>query len=421
MKRVICILIMALSLMSCEDKLVPQSNLNDSDDTRTENIYSISVDDALANLNAFMAATESPVTRSEARRVVGSIVPIKYNLMSTKASLDIMDCENILYVANFKERQGYAILAADTRIEEPVIAIIDEGYLSDSMVYSAMELANVERRGINDAMVGNFSLNDIEIVTSSFCLSYAVNQIRTAGLPTSSSDITAAVWTIKKSVSPILVQYVQWNQNSPFNDLYPNTKSLILFGSERKAYAGCFPLAIAKILTHLEYPGEYTYDGYTVDWKELKRSYTSDAGKLSAAHLLKGISDGCGSWYFYEGTFTFPSLASSYLRSLGLNNAYSYSYSFETITEMIDDGCPLIIYAIPGINITQSHSWNIDGYEILERTDTSTPQISNMVHCDFGWRGNGNGYYVSGVFKVNGTHYNNYLHLIAYDKPTVVR
>ena len=53
-----------------------------------------------------------------------------------------------------------------------------------------------------------------------------------------------------------------------------------------------------------------------------------------------------------------------------------------------------------------------------------------MVHCDFGWGRKGNGYYVSGIFnqknsdyeldpgQINGdTNYNNYLHIIMYDKP----
>ncbi len=50
------------------------------------------------------------------------------------------------------------------------------------------------------------------------------------------------------------------------------------------------------------------------------------------------------------------------------------------------------------------------------------------VGCDFGWGGNSNGYYVSGIFKLNDsdveldsgsqycktTNYNNYLHVITY-------
>lgn len=54
-----------------------------------------------------------------------------------------------------------------------------------------------------------------------------------------------------------------------------------------------------------------------------------------------------------------------------------------------------------------------------------------MVHCDFGWAGNSNGYYISGLFKLkdqsverdSGTshtvdiHYDGYLRVVTYDKP----
>ena len=54
-----------------------------------------------------------------------------------------------------------------------------------------------------------------------------------------------------------------------------------------------------------------------------------------------------------------------------------------------------------------------------------------MVHCDFGWGGDCNGYYVSGVFKLNDPNsekdsnsnknhnkkYTSLITLITYDKP----
>lgn len=305
-----------------------------------------------------------------------------------------------------------------------------------------------------------------ELVSSSLCVSYAINEIREherleyfqpvqddmiigggsggGSSSTPRTETSTSIWSVKESVSPILSKFVGWHQRSPFNDLYPKKRKYIIFGTKRNAPAGCFPLAIAKILTHFEYPNRYTYNGYTVNWAELKNSYNSTVGKQSAAHLLKGISSGCDSWYFYAGTFTFPSEATSYMRFIGLNNAHSYNYSFDRVTGMIDKGCPLIIYSVPGINVFKSHSWNIDGYKIKERTITTKTYIGNtlqdtktktetckMVHCDFGWDGKCNGYYVSGVFKLNDsniehdpgtsyggdTNYNNLLKVITYDKP----
>ena len=110
---------------------------------------------------------------------------------------------------------------------------------------------------------------------------------------------------------------------------------------------------------------------------------------------------------------------------------------------MIDKGCPVIIYAMPGIKITSSHAWIIDGYKIKTRDNVITrfqngkvvstkteSETSKMVHCDFGWGGKCNGFYVDGIFKLNNsenefdnnnhngnTNYNHHKRIIVYDNP----
>lgn len=70
-----------------------------------------------------------------------------------------------------------------------------------------------------------------------------------------------------------------------------------------------------------------------------------------------------------------------------------------------------------------------DSKNKLVRTDYYT-STHNMVHCDFGWGGLHNGYYTSGVFRLNDQdarydhpefdntrkiHYNNYKRILSYD------
>ena len=81
---------------------------------------------------------------------------------------------------------------------------------------------------------------------------------------------------------------------------------------------------------------------------------------------------------------------------------------------MINKGCPVIIYAVPGIKVWKSHAWIIDGYKVKVRqkitrqyengkliNTITIPDTCRMVHCDFGWGRLCNGYYVDGVFKLN--------------------
>lgn len=515
MKRFLCAVLGVLLFTSCKDEsdFIVENNFHNEEQT-----YAIPADVALAYLKDFMDCIDNPDTRSSDKRIVSSVTPIKYQSLPTRTKEDI-NCDNLLYIANFEQDEGFAILAADNRIEEKIMVIADRGNLSDKTIYEALEINNTERIIVDgypktgpgffttpetgdeifmnpntvslydeteqDTLVGNFSLDEDvttrsitntpapELVVSSLCVSYAVNRIRdyenklqhlqivkeetiegggsgghgNSGAPLKRTETTTSPWVIKDIVSPILTNYVAWDQDKPFNNLYPAKRKWLFFGHKRNAPAGCFPLAISKILTHFEAPKIFIYNGYLVNWKELKQSHNSTIGRSSAAHLLKGISTGCGSWYFYEGTFTFPNKATSYMRNIGIANAHSYSYSFERVKKMIDKECPLIIYSVPGINIFKSHSWNIDGYKIKERTvttktysgstlenTTTKTETYYMVHCDFGWKGDYNGYYVSGIFKLNDanieydnkyqkvedeTNYNNLLRVIMYDKPNV--
>ena len=222
--------------------------------------------------------------------------------------------------------------------------------------------------------------------------------------------------------------------------MFPRRRKYLIFGHRRKVPAGCFPLALAKVLTHFQYPSVFRYNGEKVDWNSVNNVYFSDTGRHSAAVLLKGIADWCGCWYFYAGTFTIPSHASSFLKDIGFTNVKRYDYKYDRVTSMIDKGCPVIIYAMPGIKITSSHAWIIDGYKIKTRDNVITrfqngkvvstkteSETSKMVHCDFGWGGKCNGYYVDGIFNSENefdnnnhnrnTNYNHHKRIIVYDNP----
>lgn len=501
MKKHLYAVLGILLMASCQEKDDLSSVVCVNEKTSNENQFAISEEEALANLEAFLAGSEEAETRGLSVKSVSSIVPVKYNMAMTKAGGSDVNCENLLYVANFEQEQGYAILAADNRIGDKVIAVADSGCMSDATIYTAAELMNSERviyegypttgpgfftlpetgdelfmnpntvslydADEDDTYVGNFDENDDtdtptkgvqgknistpEFISGSLCVGYAVNELVEFGkgkdnfTPVTGDGLerevtTRSAWTVANHVEPILSLYKDWRQGEPFNDLCPIRRKYLLFGTKRRAPVGCFPLAISKIMAHFEHPGNFMYNGYEVNWKELKRSCDTGIGGQSAAALLRSIGVNCHSLYFYGGTFTFPKKAAAFMRSIGLRNAHCHRYSFDRVKEMLDKDCPLIIYSIPGINVFNSHSWNIDGYKIKERTvktevysgmrlkETKTrKETCKMVHCDFGWRGKCNGYYVSGVFKLNdpnvehdsgwyegSTHYNNLLKVITY-------
>ena len=49
------------------------------------------------------------------------------------------------------------------------------------------------------------------------------------------------------------------------------------------------------------------------------------------------------------------------MRAIGFENAHRQSYKFERVTDMLDNGKQIIIYALPEIKIWDDHRWNNEG------------------------------------------------------------
>lgn len=215
--------------VSCNDNDIPMTS-NDESETNGPN-YEISPDSALTYLNEFLNS-DKPDSRSINNRKVASISPVKYPKMLSRSSEDSIDCENLVYVANFEQEQGYAILAADKRISEKVIAVADSGNLNPALVNSATGWVAIGRRPVidgypttgpgfltlpecgdevfinpntvsmydkvvNDTLVGGFYFDDFgavnesgtpiqpqggsenpELLTGAMCVSYAITEIQ---------------------------------------------------------------------------------------------------------------------------------------------------------------------------------------------------------------------------------------------------
>lgn len=520
MKKVLlwlAVVLVSMIVLSCDENSIQPPLQTEVLTANKTNDFAISQEEALANLYSFLEQTSGAESRASELPVVKSVTAVSTKAVSRSADDEDGD---LVYVVNFEEESGYAILAADTRVGDKIIAIVESGNLDEEVIEAAVDMSTggrpifegyptsgpgyltLEETGnelymnpntvnlyddtIMDTLVGDFSLDDrgatdengnlvglgstvrdaqLAEYATALCFSYAEDskvgggsndkpesyhrvdpnesiEAEGAGANMYFDTINDTGWLLKASVNPLLRQFSGWTQHSPFNDLYPKRHKYVLFGNSRRAPAGCFPLAVAKIMTYFQYPDSYVYKGETVNWAELTKRYTSVEGKKSAATLLLSLSDGFGCWYFYNGTFTFPGRAVDYMCHLGYRDADSHAYEFERVSGMLDLDKPVIIYGMPNINITQSHCWNIDGYKVSERSYTvrsfagndllrmdNVKERTELVHCDFGWEGRSNGYYASGVFNLkkpveldgakssSTTNYNSHLRIIDYIRP----
>ncbi len=520
MKKLLLLLSCLVGLTACQDiGIVFPDNPQDA---VAPNSFTIPLTEALTNLSAFNE-NEDEVSRSENNREIDTILVVCYNDVLSR-SVDKAD--TILYVVNYKNNSGYAILAADKRISDPLIASVDEGSMDEQSIRGALvaqpirptfegypttgdgffttpetgdeifinpNTVNLYIAGEDeDPLIGNYQddtpstsgthdifdeyrLNFENAFVAELCVNYAVFKIESHNDQTIRSSVDVDVpsdgfigggtggtarpeittteteysqWTRVKTIYPLMSEFKYWDQRTPFNDQYPYRRKAFIMGHRRKARAGCVPLSIAKVMTKFSHPYNYTYNGVTVDWQALKANPLPSEFTLeqqnSASTLLLSISDKCDSWYFYQGTFTLPVKAENFMSFNGFLNVHRRNYNFDRVVSMIGANKPLIIYSIPGINIFNAHCWILDGYKIKSRIKTTKTYLNNqvikteqetefqnMVHCDFGWGGQANGYFVSGVFDLKNSeneldpgadtdksdNYNHHLRVIMYDLP----
>ncbi len=492
MKKILFWGLVASVVIGCERPVEPVDNDALSDETqKIENSHRISEEDAIASLMDFLESFKGQDTKSGvdySSRRIKDIEPFKSRMLVTKSSdLAAADCEDILYVVNFEDEQGYAILAADDRIPADVLAVTESGSTSVEEIYRDYEAGEriyypsypmtgpgiiVDEAGyqhinpntfmlydaeVDDCLVGNFSIADDGLTEDDDnndeggtdvggqlipvgppimggLLNYAIDNIGNPDNPGNNgvgpqidtvigglADVPVVLYdrvvessdvTYTCNVSNLLTFAVNWDQGTPFNDFFP------FVGINKKADSGCVPLAIAKIMTYFEYPNNLSFNGITVDWEALKAGYSDPNFSVSAAALLRVVALNCFSAYLCGGTFTFPKLAALYLDDINYPDVNLVGYSTSLAKSMLDNGCPIFICSVPdtgwiNYNLFKSHGWNIDGYktkvttktkkyykgEMLINTETEERRTT-MVHCDFGWYGRCNGYFVSGIFDL---------------------
>lgn len=502
-------IISGVLLTACaESQLLESPQTNDSD----SNTYSHSIDTktAIANLEEFMSAFDAdPVTRSNTRnRSIKSIHSIPFTSVATRSEAPTEECENLLYVVNFDNNEGYAIVAADDRIEEDIICVADSGQMNMSYFTNATGSDSSDERimsplfptdgpgfftmpelgdellmnpntvdfynpSTNECYVGNMYY-DQEIDSDSsdnnfslnLCIEYAKLQISENANGTNGMDPDPAPWPnpvtgedgyisfygsweVTKQIKPLLKPFESWSQN--FNRYFPvHTQWWFWeqdFLKSRPAPAGCFNLAMAKIFLHHLFPHYYNYKGRSINLEEFKNGVYSEDLLDKASYLLWAISEHNYGLHFYQGTFVAPASALHSFRQRGYSTVKSHDYEFVYVEDRLDHNCPIIIYGMPRWRLDLSHAWNIDGYKKMTRTvttkkylngrvisESTTQEYRNMVHCDLGFRGANNAYYVSGVFNSEASeneydypylnrmdfNYTKYLHVITYDNPSVV-
>lgn len=437
-RDILFVLLLALVSTACSDDSIEYAKYNDNEKVDS---HLIPLDKAMASLDSFLKSeghTKSP------QRVVSSISTISSSSLHTKTA-DFDACESLAYLVNFENNNGFALLAADNRLDE-VIVVTESGSLSQDQLLKAMarvqskhsstkvlqptlsEIDDLEfyNEDYDDYYIGDYDYTEgsnqqyiCSTFISNLCAEYLCggpiigppgDDPEDPPFPPLYDDVQIVSNTVfNNAVLPMLGQLSSWSQaKSPYYD-----KLTYFWG---KANVGCVNIAIGKLMTYLEYPTAFIADGVTIDWSSVKVP-VSHADSVMVSSLCRRLYEDNGSIPFLSlGTFVLPALAKNNLVSYGFSNVVYQSYDSSSVCTALLNGCPVFVRALNNEwmpDIIHSHAWNIDGYKEYITTTTyyyylhghvvntnTMTSTKKMMHCAWGWGGSYDGYFLSGIFNL---------------------
>lgn len=347
-------------------------------------------DDFLDELDADMLAQSEQNNLFQTKsvtvgRTIGSIQSVASDdACLTKSSQGLTDSP-ILYLVNYDDNKGFALLGADKRLPY-VYAISNEGHLELSDTLANPGLAFVMsgiRRHITE------TLN--------------VEQFAAANVSNSKSVLV----TVQKC-NPLYgnSDLVEWHQRYPYNKYcYTNTG--------QQALVGCTAVATTQIMAYHQWPKNL--DGVTYRWREMIKGANDDAVAKFMAKI--GEPQYLDMAYGISGSRASVSNALKAFSSFGYSHSGEIDYNEDKLILGLlgnKNDSPMKFGPVMSVGYMKrdetysGHVWVIDGFIKKAIYMDTTPNDDGdnadifvgyaplMVHCIWGWAtddDNFNGYY----------------------------
>lgn len=447
----ICLLFFELLFFcSCSDVLYTTVESN----SNPEQLHTIPLEDALSSLEDFMIETGMRLkTKGDLDDYIEN-----YFTVSTPITKSHGYYDNVLYVVNFIDNGGYALLSADNRIPDDIIAITDYGYASEDdfsePVFDRVPSDNDDLSLLEfDELVESGILAAEQSQVNYECLLYAMRHLETnkddvieIGSPCDpgpggggNAPVTYQ-WKVLKEVPRML--NTAWTQSTANNDIFNKYCPEVGVIWRSIAPAGCVCIATSQIIAYHEHPNMIC-NNIQIDFPLIKQIYSYDnidyRGTEESRDMLANFCICVGglcniqyhSIFNQAWGFAWPWDAKSCLESLGYQNvALNWGYDESRVLTSLDAGCPVFMSAIR--KLWTGHAWVIDGYIMRDYISSLgvVTESQTLIHCNWGWHGIANGYFTSGIFHTDeavipdnvkpGTEDRDYwyaFNTITYDKP----
>lgn len=399
--------------------------------TPESNTHNVTVEEALANLNSALELINGGGTKATIGGEVSSIKLITTADFPQTKALDGQDeFEQLLYVVDFEDNQGFAVLGADDRFV-PVLAITEQGSSPANIVDppsadpgstspEGLTLEQLYCEADGDYYLGNSTefadmvgtlINDYLTITMTKIIDPPGDDDGSGPKPGDDNPTNPGHNNPESGFLHIYAMLnTCWHQKSPFNN-----SVTVKTRDGRICPIGCTTIAALQILTRNKDVSLPEYFGITSSsWNRFEecRFGNSTNSQLTSdlAKLGKSAADGIGVKYNFllsDGTFATPASVTKYLKSIGYTNAKNnIGYSLSKIKDMLTSYKPVFIGVLAS-NLN-GHAWVIDGIHEKLVTKDGASKKTAFLHCNWGWSyeeeneeylyGVCNGYFESEVF-----------------------
>lgn len=407
MKKYFVVLsVCALFFLSCNEEITPEESSIQTPQSETVKSEILSPMEAAMLAQREAERLFSVSSRSSFRNVSMENVKVITNIGS-RASVQ----DTLMYVVNFNDETGYAIIGA-RRDHKNMLALIDKGSYNPE--------TGTDNPGLK------------------FFLGAAESYLTSDSEPEDSipDNPILDVYPSKEHRDTITNQQVApkfnglaWGQTGFYGEYCPN------------GIAGCVPVAIGTIKTYLrkKYNGTTTesfdfperpYSSTTINWNEIfahKNYLNCRESEIETTHtaiaaLLRQIGKDANASYNSESTpVTGSNAKNEVVRQFSDQKVSGVTdFNFYTIKTALNTG---IVYMQGSVqNSNNGHAWVADGYKHLvikhsdeiwnpatNRFDKAEPYYSNYLYIHFcwGWNGEDDGWFEGSVFRTSSYTFNN--------------
>ena len=421
--RLFLLLAAGLFLASCSE---PQPDeFPNPDPPPTVGRHAVPIDQALGELDDLLGVIDGQGTRAGGVRTVAQVQTLHAQALplTRSAGEPGEQPENLLYVVNFEDDAGYAVLGADDRLPA-VLAVTDEGSLTTEELVRAANGQTAPEEftfpnemlmnyvsgigGIGGGGIGGGGIGGGGIPTGPF----TDFDTQLGNPPAGFEGYEWSDWKNLEYVAPMVT--TRWHQEDPFNRHCP------VIGGET-CVAGCAAIAMAQIVAsnHLHHnvsPGRI--GNISLNWTLIRQGIidpdllnrnSSIANQVALLVAALGLKLGMNYGVTQSGaSIDDAEYCFKYIGYKGVNN-HTFRPSYVR-TMLWERQRPTYVRAVNAQK--EGHAWVADGwlyrrrdqYAVIfgKRSDYSVSnQTQTLMHCNFGWGGRCDGFYHIGLFNTN--------------------